>query len=373
MSQAREKDARWMQEALEWSRRGRGWTSPRPSVGCVLVRDGRIIGAGHTQPGHGNPHAEVAALRQAAEAGEDTRGATAYVTLEPCCHFATTPPCTDALIKAGISRAVCGVLDPNPAVNGLGYQKLRDAGIEVVPGFMVDECRKAQIEFLKHITTRTPFVTLKSAVSLDGKVALSNGESKWITGVAARKRAHVLRHEHDAVLVGIGTVLSDDPSLTVRLEGEWKQPKRIVLDSMGRMPLEAKMLRDVASQPVYVVTTEAMPLAHQQALEERGVEVWRLEACDGRIDWQALCRELYAREICSILIEGGPIIAGSALRSGIIDRVVYFIAPLLIGSGREAVEGMEVERLSDAQRLLDVEIERLDDDVMLTGYLRQIP
>jgi len=369
MSTTRDEDAQWMCAALEWSRQGRGWTSPRPSVGCVIVRDGRIIGGGHTQPGNGNPHAEIMALRVAAQSGEDTHGATAYVTLEPCCHYATTPPCTDALINAGIRRVVTGVLDPNPAVNGHGWQQLCAAGIEVVTGFMAEECARAQEDFLKHIVARTPFVTLKCAVSLDGKIATRTGESQWITGPQSRRRAHVLRHEHDAVIAGIGTVLADDPQLTVRLEGRWKNPARVILDSRGRLPLGARVLRDAHTTPVFVATTEAMPPEHGAALEALGARILRSPARDGRVDLNILCHQLYEHGICSILIEGGAAVAGAALSAGIVDKVMFFIAPMLLGGGLDALGGAGVEKLADAPRLRDMQIEHLGDDVLMSGYL----
>lgn len=363
---------KWMRAALEWSQRGRGWTSPRPSVGCVLVRHGRIIGAGHTQPGHGNPHAEVMALKVAEANSENTRGATAYVTLEPCCHFATTPPCTDALIRAGIKRAVCGVIDPNPAVAGQGFDKLRAAGVEVVTGVLEKECIRAQEDFLKHIVTRSPFVTLKCAVSLDGKIATVGGESQWITGEAARRRAHRLRHEHDAVLVGIGTALADDPQLTVRLEGKWKQPSRVIVDSTGRLPLSARVLSNAGPAAVYIGTTEAISDERRAAFMDCGARVLQTASLEGRVDLAALCHQLYQRGICSILIEGGAHIAGAALAAGIVDKVVFFIAPMLIGAGRDALTGFQVDKLADALRLLDVEVERVGQDVMVSGYTHPI-
>ncbi|RYG67219.1 bifunctional diaminohydroxyphosphoribosylaminopyrimidine deaminase/5-amino-6-(5-phosphoribosylamino)uracil reductase RibD, partial [bacterium] len=230
-----------MRAALEWSWRGKGWTSPRPSVGAVLVRDGVILGGGHTQPGDGQPHAEVMALRQAREKGLDLVGATAYVTLEPCSHWGTTPPCCDALIEAGVKRVVIGVLDPNPLVSGRGVERMEAADIEVVQGVLEAECYRAQDDFLHYIVEGTPFVTLKAGISLDGKIALPSGQSKWITNSTSRDRAHLLRHHADAILVGIDTVLADDPSLSVRRETRSKQPARVVLDSQGRLPLDAKI------------------------------------------------------------------------------------------------------------------------------------
>lgn len=359
-----------MRAALDWSARGRGWTSPRPSVGCVLVKDGQIIGGGHTQPGHGNPHAEVMALQTARAAGHDMRGATAYVTLEPCCHWATTPPCTDALIEAGIARVVCGVEDPNPAVHGRGYAQLRAAGVEVVTDFLWEECFRAQDDFLKFIATQTPFVTLKSALSLDGKTALLSGESQWITGDVARRRAHQLRHEHDAVLVGIGTVLADDPQLNVRLEGEWKQPVRVVLDTGGRLPLNARLLHDTAAKPVLVAVDERLPDDRVRALEVAGATLLPLPCHAGRLDLDRLTASLWERGICSLLIEGGATVAGAALTAGIVDKIVFFLAPLLIGKGRDALGDFELSRLAEAPRLHAVQYELCGEDIMVSGYMR---
>jgi diaminohydroxyphosphoribosylaminopyrimidine deaminase/5-amino-6-(5-phosphoribosylamino)uracil reductase len=334
------------------------------------VRDGRVIGAGHTQPGHGNPHAETTALQAAVAAGEKTAGATCYVTLEPCCHYATTPPCTDALIQAGIKRVVSGVMDPNPAVNGLGWEKLRAAGVEVLAGFMEAQCRRAHDDFLKHIVAHAPFVTLKCAVTLDGKIATRSGDSRWITGAESRRHAHRLRHEHDAVLVGIGTALADDPELTVRLEGKWKQPLRVVVDSRGRLPLGARLFKDAATMPVLVAATDAITEERRTALETAGAEVLSVAAREGRVDLSLLYSELYERGICSILIEGGAHVAGAALEMGLVDKIVFFIAPMLVGEGMSVLSGTAVERIADAHRLYDVQVERTGDDVMISGYLR---
>lgn len=367
-------DARWMRAALEWSRRGKGWTSPRPSVGCVLIQpspgtEGRLLAGAHTVPGHGNPHAEIAALRLAKEKGEDPRGATCYVTLEPCCHYGTTPPCTDALIEAGIKRVVAGVLDPNPAVNNRGFEQLMAAGIEVVSGFMAAECHREHEDFLKFIVAQTPFVTLKMAVSLDGKIATASGESQWITGDAARRRAHELRHQHDAVLIGIGTALADDPLLTVRLEGDWKQPARVVLDGGGRLPLDSKLVRSAGETPLYLAVADLVTGERQQQFEEAGVNVLRIKTESGRLDLKCLVADLFERGICSILIEGGPNVAGSALQAGIVDRVTYMVAPVLLPGGRSATEGFAIERLAEAERLSELQIEQLGGDLMITGRL----
>lgn len=365
-------DTHWMRAAMDWSRRGSGWTSPRPSVGCVLVKDGRVIGGGHTQPGHGNSHAEVGALAVAREAGHDTRGATAYVTLEPCCHFGTTPPCTQALISAGVERVVCGVLDPNPAVNGHGITQLRAAGIEVRANFMALECSRLHEQFLVHITQNRPFVTLKSAVSLDGKIAGPHGESKWITGEAARHRAHQMRHEHDAIVIGIGTALADDPSLTVRLEGNWKQPARVVLDSQARLPPGSQLVISATQVPLFVAVSENAPAERLLALENAGANLLRLEAPDGKISIRELLSALYALEICSVMVEGGGTIAGAFLDAELVDKAAFFVAPLLIGQGTSALGDFRVENLAIAPRLRDVQHEMHGDDVLVTGYLNDL-
>jgi diaminohydroxyphosphoribosylaminopyrimidine deaminase/5-amino-6-(5-phosphoribosylamino)uracil reductase len=360
-----------MRAALAWSARGRGWTSPRPSVGCVLVQNGEVIGGGHTQPGNGNPHAEVVALRQAAANGVSTRGATAYVTLEPCSHWATTPPCTNALIKAGITRVVYGVRDPNPEVNGRGMRLLRKR-YRSYSEFMRDECIRAQQEFLKHITTGLPFVTLKCATSLDGKIATRIGQSQWITNAASRRHAHRLRHEHDAVLVGINTVITDDPQLNVRLEGEWKQPQRIVVDSWGRIPLDAKLLND-GGAPVIIATTASVPSQKRQELEARGARVLVLPLEGGQVSLSHLWQTLPSANIYSVLIEGGAGVAASALRSGSVDKVVCFVAPILIGGdGLSVFETLGIEQLSDAPRLIDVQTEDFEGDILISGFTRPL-
>ena len=365
-------DDKWMRAAMEWSRRGQGWTSPRPSVGCVLVKHGRVIGGGHTQPGHGNPHAEIGALAVARAAGHDLHGATAYVTLEPCCHFGTTPPCTEALISAGVARVVCGVLDPNVAVNGEGIAQLRAAGVEVLPNFMATECARLHEQFLVHITQQRPFVTLKSAVSLDGKIAHSSGASKWLTGDAARRRAHQMRHEHDAIVIGIGTALADDPWLSVRLEGDWKQPARVVLDSAARLPLDSQLVKSAVQTPLFVAASKNAPAERIIALENAGARILRLEAPGGKIAPAELLAALYALEICSVMIEGGASVAGAFLGAELVDKAAFFVAPLLIGQGVAALGDYAVESLAAAPRLRDVQTEVHGGDVLISGYLNDL-
>lgn len=361
-------DQNAMHVALQWAARGSGWLSPRPSVGCVLVRDGRVLAGGHTQPGHGNPHAEIQALNATQALGENTSGATAYVTLEPCSHFATTPPCSRALIKAGVSRVVCGVLDPNPEVNGRGMAQLREAGIEVRQ-LCVEECARIHEQFLVHIVQKRPFVTLKSAVSLDGKIAHYSGASRWITGEAARRRVHAMRHDHDVVLIGIGTALADDPELTIRLEGNWKQPVRVILDAQARLPLSSKLVRSASTTPLIVVVNENIPIEKTAPYEAAGAGVWRLPAPQGKIDLELLLQKIYEREWCSILVEGGAQINSAFLEAGLADKATFFVAPLLIGTGIPSTGEWAVENMDAARRLRAVQHESLEEDVLISGYL----
>lgn len=366
-------DETWMAQALQWAERGRGWTSPRPSVGCVLVSQGRIIGAGHTQPGNGQPHAEVMALRNAGlengvAAPPDT---CAYVTLEPCSHWGTTPPCCDALLRAGIKRVVVGINDPNPLVSGRGLERLSAGGVQVTHSVLLEQCRRTHEEFLKTIVTGRPFVTLKSAVSLDGRIALSNGASRWITGKPARERAHRMRHINDAVLVGIGTVLTDDPSLSVRLDAHAKQPARIVVDPKGRLPLNAHIW-DGAPQVIVVAGAGLEPEKEKQ-LKDRGARLIKVPARSGGLDWNSLLAQLYEHGIHSVLLEGGARTAASALRAGVVDKVCYFVAPALMGEGQSSLEGLELASMADVLRLRAVWHEVLGNDVLISGYLGSVP
>ncbi len=364
----RDADAHWMREALQWSARGKGWTSPRPSVGCVIVHDGTVVGGGHTQKGNGNPHGEVMALR---EAGARARGATAYVTLEPCSHYATTPPCTFALLEAGIVRVVAGVLDPNPAVAGQGFRQLRAAGVEVVEGVLAADCARAMDEFLFSIVRATPFVCLKSATSLDGKIALPSGQSRWITGPESRAYAHQLRHYADAVVVGIETVLADDPQLSVRRDEPTTQPIRVVLDGGARLPLDARLWTDAPA--VLIAVSDAAPPERVAALRERGATVVAVAREDGLLQWVPFLEDLARRDIVSVLIEGGARVAGSALRANVVDKVAWFSAPMLMGEGKSALAGFSADDLAGAPRLSLVQTRVMGEDVLVEGYLRPIP
>jgi len=361
-------DRHYMKMALELAARARGRTSPNPMVGAVLVKDNRIVGQGYHARA-GTPHAEVLAL---AEAGNEARGATLYVTLEPCCHHGRTGPCTEAVIAAGVARVVIAMRDPNPLVSGGGIRRLRDAGVEVVTGVMEEEALELNEVFIKYITTGLPFVTAKAAMSLDGKIATHSGKSKWITGPEARAYGHCLRDWHDAILVGIGTVQADNPSLTTRLAaGGGRDPVRIILDSMARTPLDAIVVTQHSEAPTIIAATAGAPPERLEALRRAGAEV--LVVNEGtRVDLKELVKILGKREITSLLIEGGAEVHGSAFAAEIVDKVVWFIAPKIIG-GRDApgpVGGLGAGDLSGAAELERVEVSCLGPDFCIEGYFK---
>ncbi|MGB9782330.1 MAG: bifunctional diaminohydroxyphosphoribosylaminopyrimidine deaminase/5-amino-6-(5-phosphoribosylamino)uracil reductase RibD [Moorellaceae bacterium] len=359
-------DEFFMRRALELARLGLGRTSPNPAVGAVVVRDGKVVGEGYHRKA-GTPHAEIHAL---GEAGEQSREATLYVTLEPCCHYGKTPPCTEAIIAAGIKRVVAAMLDPNPKVSGGGVRRLQEAGLEVKVGVMEKEARRLNEAFIKFITTGVPWVTLKMAITLDGKIATRTGASRWISGEASRLKAHELRDTHDAVLVGIGTVLADDPELTTRIPGG-RDAVRVILDSRLRLPEKARVVKVSSSAPTLVATTEEAPRERREKLARAGVEVMVLPASGGKVSWPALLQALAQRQITSVLVEGGAEVNASALAEGVVDRVVAFIAPKIFG-GREApgpVAGLGVAHPDEAWKLEEVEMEPLEEDVMITGLL----
>ncbi|BCV20980.1 bifunctional diaminohydroxyphosphoribosylaminopyrimidine deaminase/5-amino-6-(5-phosphoribosylamino)uracil reductase RibD [Moorella sp. Hama-1] len=361
-------DTIFMRRALDLARRGLGRTSPNPAVGAVIVKDGRVIGEGYHQKA-GTPHAEIHALQAA---GPAARGSTLYVTLEPCCHYGRTPPCTEAIIAAGIRRVVAAMADPNPRVAGGGFQALRQAGIEVETGLLAEEARQLNEAFIKYITTGNPWVTLKMALTLDGKIATRTGAARWITGPEARERAHELRDTHDAILVGIGTVLADDPELTTRLPGvRGRDAVRVILDSHLRLPLTARVVSLRSAAPTLVATTAAAPAEAREELAARGVQVLVLPAEAGRVAWQPLLAELARRQITSILVEGGSGVNATALAAGVVDKVIAFIAPKIFG-GVEApgpVGGLGVADPGAAWQLERLAVKRCGEDLMLSGYL----
>ncbi|MBR2520282.1 MAG: bifunctional diaminohydroxyphosphoribosylaminopyrimidine deaminase/5-amino-6-(5-phosphoribosylamino)uracil reductase RibD [Selenomonadaceae bacterium] len=355
-----------MREALRIAKFAEGRTSPNPLVGAVIVRDGKIIAQGWHRKA-GTPHAEIHALNMA---GELARGATLFVTLEPCSHFGRTPPCARAIVDAGIKKVVAAMSDPNPKVAGRGFEILRAAGIEVEVGLLEDEARKLNEVFLKWVMKKLPFITLKFACSLDGKIATVGGESQWISCEESRKFSHGLRDINDAILVGVGTVIADNPSLTTRLV-DGKNPVRVIIDSNARIPLDAKVVTEKSARTIIAVTSNASP-EKISALKNHGVEI--ITAGNGqRVDLKILMQELAAREITSILVEGGGTIHFAMLEAGLVDKIFAFVAPKIIGGSQAltAVEGAGFEKLSDAVNLENFSAQKLGEDFLLSGYVRE--
>lgn len=362
------RDERYMARALELARLGEGRTRPNPAVGAVVVRDGDVVGEGHHSLA-GEPHAEIFALRQA---GEKARGAELFVTLEPCSHHGRTGPCAEAVLAAGIRRICIGTSDPNPQVSGRGIARLQACGAEVRLGVLEAECRRLIAPFAKHVTTGLPFVVLKSAMTLDGRTATVTGDSRWISGAESRAWVHHVRDRLDAVMVGIGTLLRDDPLLTTRLPEGGRDAARIVVDSRLRIPETAAILTVESAAPTIIATTPAAPPEKLARLEARGAQIVMTTAGEGGVDLRDLLRRLGASGIQSILLEGGNILNAAALRAGLIDRVMIFIAPLLLGSGEApgVFAGRGPERLADALKLSDIQVRRFGDDTLIEGEVR---
>jgi diaminohydroxyphosphoribosylaminopyrimidine deaminase/5-amino-6-(5-phosphoribosylamino)uracil reductase len=354
----------WMNEALALAARAVGNTEPNPRVGCVIVAaDGeRVLGRGYTQPA-GQAHAEVMALRDAAASGADVRGATAYVTLEPCAHHGRTGPCCDALAAAGIGRVVASLADPNPLVAGQGFARLRAAGIAVETGPGAQEARALNIGFFSRMVRGRPWVRMKVAASLDGQTALANGRSQWITGAAARADGHGWRARAGALLTGIGTVLDDDPRLDVRLAPVGKQPPLVVVDSRLQTP-PAAALFSVPERPVWIYAAESHPEV-QAALEARGAHVTRLPGPGGKVDLAALLKDLAARGVNELHVEAGFKLNGSLLREGLVDEFLVYLAPKLLGSGRGMVNIGPLQELTQGVPLEFGPIERVGEDLRL--------
>lgn len=356
----------FMQRALELARSVMGTTSPNPSVGAVLVKDGRVIGEGATLP-PGGDHAEVVALKQA---GEAARGAAMYVTLEPHCFQGRTPPCTQAIIRAGVAEVHIATLDDNPRVAGQGKAELEAAGIKVVMGEHVDEAREVVEGHAKWVTALLPFVTVKYAMTLDGKIATVSGESRWISGPESRAQVHALRRTSDAIMVGVNTALRDDPQLTARdANGRPlpRQPLRVVVDTNGRLPATAQMLRQPGET---LVATAGAPKERQEALRRAGAEVLVVPQKDGRVDLASLLADLGRREVVSLLVEGGGTLIAHLFAEGLVDKVLAYVAPLILGGAAAPtpVEGEGIPSLAQAVRLERVRVERVGDDVLLVGY-----
>lgn len=343
-------DIAHMRAALALARRGLGVCWPNPAVGCVIVRDGRVVGRAVTAPG-GRPHGEVGAL---AQAGDLARGATAYVTLEPCCHHGRTPPCTDALIAAGIARVVIGSRDVDPRVNGAGVTRLRAAGIEVTEGVLTAETDRVNAGFFTRVRAGRPLVTLKLASTLDGRIATHDGESQWITGSPARRAAHALRGNHDAVMVGVGTVMADDPDLTCRLPGYRALPQvRVVADSHLRTALTARLVATARTSPTWIVARNGADATRRRALADLGVTLIDVPGSEAGVDMKRALQALAERGITRLLVEGGGQLAASLLRADLVDGIAWFHAPAVMGGdGWPGVQGFGISRLADMPRFV---------------------
>lgn len=355
----------YMQRAYALARKGRGRTSPNPMVGAVIVKGGRIIAEGWHKY-YGGDHAEVDAIKKA---GVKARGATLYVTLEPCCHFGLTPPCTDAIIKAGIKKVVVGVLDPNPITHGKSVKILCQAGIAVSLGFLQEELTRMNEAFNKYIQTKLPFMTAKCAQTIDGKIATASGQSQWITSAKARAFAHRKRDEFDAIMVGINTVLQDDPGLNPARKD--KILKKIVVDSTLRIPLGATLFKGVKPSDVIVVTTKRAAKKKMQQMIKRGIEVWVAPAKGrhGHVDLRWVMKELGKQRIAHVLIEGGGRLIGRALKDGLVDRMMVYIAPKIIGDQNavSAIAGLNVRNLQKALVLKDMTVQKIGEDILVEG------
>jgi diaminohydroxyphosphoribosylaminopyrimidine deaminase/5-amino-6-(5-phosphoribosylamino)uracil reductase len=364
------KEEEYIRLAIRLAKKARGRTSPNPLVGAVVVKKDEIVGKGSHKKA-GEPHAEINALN---DAGEKARGGELYVNLEPCNHYGRTPPCTKTIIDSGIKKVFVGMEDPNEVVAGRGIQCLKENGIYVQSGILREECQRLNETYIKYITEKKPFVILKSAASLDGKIATRVGDTRWITNEKSRAFLHRLRDEVDGILVGIGTVMADDPELTARLNGKrGKDPVRIVVDSKLRITLGAKVLKSESEAGTIIATTELAPREKIKKIEELGARVLVVGSKNNRVDLEELMHELGKLEITSLLIEGGAEINASSLDSGIVDKVLFFYAPKIIGGAGALgmVGGEGVEKLNDAVNLGNIRVRRLGDDILVEGYVNK--
>jgi diaminohydroxyphosphoribosylaminopyrimidine deaminase/5-amino-6-(5-phosphoribosylamino)uracil reductase len=360
----------YMGQALSLARLALGQASPNPAVGAVVVKKGIMVGQGYTQP-PGSHHAEVLALKQA---GDKARGGVMYVTLEPCAHYGRTPPCTEAIISAGIRGVHMAMLDPNPLVSGQGKEELQKAGIKTYLGEHKEEAREINEAYIKFVTTGFPFVTAKFAISLDGKIATRGGNSRWISGSESRKYVHCLRYTSDAIMAGVNTVLADDPHLTTRCSGgkggtARKQPLRVIVDGAGRTPLDARIFKE-PGETLLALGRTATP-DEKAAFAQAGAEILELPTSEVLVDLGKLLETLGKREITSVLVEGGGVLLGSLFDQGLVDKVIAFIAPIVIGGmeAKTAVAGRGVDNVAESFRLERIKVEKLGDDLMVSGYV----
>lgn len=367
-------EEKYMRRAIELAKKGSGHVNPNPLVGAVIVRDGEIIGEGYHEC-YGQLHAERNAIANAKKRGNSLEGSTIYVTLEPCCHYGKTPPCTEAIIEEKIARVVVGSDDPNPLVSGKGFQMLREKGIEVIPHFLKEECDAMNHVFFHYIRTGTPYVAMKYAMTMDGKIACYTGDSKWVTGEESRAHVQTLRNHYKGIMAGIGTVLADDPMLNCRIEGG-RDPIRIITDSHLRIPMDSQLVRTAGQQPLIVACLPDADEEKAAQLQEKGVEVLRIpgvttaditEEQKEVISLPILMKELGARKIDGILLEGGGQLNESALQAGIVDRIYCYIAPKIFGGAqaKTPVEGQGLTRAADAWQFNRIGMQEFGQDILL--------
>lgn len=359
----------FMKRALELACNGRGCVNPNPMVGAVIVKNDQIVGEGFHEFFGGN-HAEINALNMA---GDNAEGAEIYVTLEPCSHFGKTPPCAFALVKAGIKRVIIAMKDPNPVVSGRGIKILQDNGIEVVVGVLYKEALKLNEIFIKYITTKKPYVVMKTAATLDGKISTVTGESRWISSEASRKYVHHLRNEMMGIMVGIGTILADDPLLTTRIDGETcKSPTAIIVDSKLSLPLDSKILGTLKERKIIIGVTEGVDEAKARKLEEMGVSIIKTPLKNKRVDLNFLMTKVGEAGIDSILLEGGSTLNFSCLQEKIVDKVMCFISPIILGGEKAntSVGGSGIKFLNDAFKVLNIKLKNIGQDILIEGYIK---
>lgn len=362
-------DEFYMKRALELSKHGEGYTNPNPLVGAVIVKNGKIIGEGYHER-YGGPHAEINAFKNAKD---DVEGSTLYVTLEPCSHYGKTPPCADAIIEKKIKRVVAAMKDPNPIVSGKGLEKLKKSGIDVRVGVLEEEARKLNEIFIKYITTKTPFVILKSAMTLDGKIASFSGDSKWITNEKSREYVHSIRQRVSAIMAGIGTVINDNPHLTARKDGTvTKDLTRIIVDTNLKIPLNSNVLDTKVSKTI-IACSEYADNNKIEKLKNLGACIIKTPLKDNKVDIKYLIKSLGEMNIDSVLLEGGGTLNFSALKEGVVDKVMIFIAPKIIGgeNSKTPVEGEGFEFIKDAVKIENINIKSFDEDILYEGYIKR--
>ncbi len=359
-----------MSRALELAKLGKGFVNPNPLVGAVIVKNNRTIGEGYHKE-YGGPHAEINAFSNAIE---DVSQADMYVTLEPCSHYGKTPPCVDEIIKRDIKKVVIAMEDPNPLVSGRGINKLKEHGIEVIVGVLEKEAQKINEVFIKYISTNLPFCILKTAMTLDGKIAAYTGDSKWITGEASRKHVHMLRHEISSIMVGIGTVVKDNPNLTTRLDHmSFRNPTRIIVDTSGRIPLNSNVLECNEEKQTVVAVTERAHKEKIKNIEKKGARVIVLPHKKNHVNLSSLMKYLGEMKIDSVLIEGGGTLNYSLLKEGLVDKVIAFIAPKILGGEKATtpVAGQGIPNVKDCIMLKDMSVTKYGDDLMIEAYVRK--